>query len=448
MFLRWISAVSFVWCVFSIVGCVEATSYVTHNKSEKVSSHLLSQPPEKISHEVMANFSDKITLLGYDVDRETLAPGESVTVTWYWQCKEAVGPGWRLFTHVLDQSGRPRLNRDRAGDIRQYYQPEHWRAGMVIRDVQQIRLSKEWDSKIADIRTGIWKGKERLSGVGRGIDASHRGLGPRLEVREKKETKVVIPRAQSVPEIDGVFEGERAWAKSKVLGQFSHTLSGKPAEQKSEVRLMWDDEHLYVAMKAEDSWLSSEYKEHDDELWKADAFEIFIDPMGDKRHYYEMQVNPAGVVFDSYLPSHRKNTNDWTSNLKVKTVLDGTLNDELEDKGWSAEIAIPLASLKAGGGVPPTEDTTWRMNFFLIDKMKDRKRYSAWSPPLRGDFHALDRFGEIAFQFSKSPSAAPADKEGPSADSLKKSASDTGKVSGKRKGARAEQRSRSGPREK
>jgi len=398
MSVRWTSLLLLFNVIAFWLGCVEGSSYVSQNKSDKVKEHLLGEQPAAISHEVMANFSDKVVLLGYDVDRDSLAPGEIVTVTWYWHCKAKVGPGWRLFTHVLDETGRPRLNRDRTGPIRKYYQPEHWRPGDIIRDIQQIRLSKEWDSKIVDLRTGIWKGKERLSGMGRGIDSKNRGIGPRMRVNKKKPKRIIVPRAMIAPEIDGAFEDEKAWKRALVLDEFSHTLSGKPASQQSHVRVMWDDGNLYLAMRAVDSFLSSEYTDHDDELWKADAFEIFLDPLGDKQHYYEIQVNPAGVVFDSYLPSHRKNTNKWTSRVRVKTTVDGVLNDDQEDRGWSAELAIPFASLNEGGGVPPTAETPWRMNLFLVDKTKGRTRYSAWSPPLRGDFHALDRFGEISFQ--------------------------------------------------
>jgi hypothetical protein len=161
-----------------------------------------------------------------------------------------------------------------------------------------------------------------------------------------------------------------------------------------------------VAMVAKDDHLKSEYKNHDDSLWKQDAFEIFLDPLGDGKDYYELQVNPAGIVFDSMLPTHRKNQNEWSSKMVVKTTMDGTLNnDDAKDKGWTAELAIPFASLAKQDGVPPKPDTTWNVNFFRINMGKDKTRYSAWSPPLKGDFHALDRFGKVVFAGDVIPSS-------------------------------------------
>ena len=38
---------------------------------------------------------------------------------------------------------------------------------------------------------------------------------------------------------------------------------------------------------------------------------------------------------------------------------------------------------------------------FRVDKSDKRPSYSAWSPPLRGDFHALDMFGLVEFAAPK-----------------------------------------------
>jgi hypothetical protein len=222
--------------------------------------------------------------------------------------------------------------------------------------------------------------------------------GPRIIVKVAGPLGVVVPYTERAPIIDGEFAGEPAWKGAAKLGQFKHTMSGKPALRATDVHLMWDDENLYVAMRAEDDYLMSQYQEHDDELWHEDAFEIFLDTKGDGKRYYELQVNPAGVVFDSFLPSYRKNQNEWTSQMVVQVQREGELNEENgHDTGWTAEMAIPFSALYEEDGVPPKPGDRWRVNFFRVDKTEKKNRYSAWSPPLRGDFHALDKFGQMAF---------------------------------------------------
>ena len=84
--------------------------------------------------------------------------------------------------------------------------------------------------------------------------------------------------------------------------------------------------------------------------------------------------------------------------------VDGTLNKrEDQDKGWTAEIAIPLEDVKGMDDkstltLPPVPGNVWRINMFRMDVPQGKPQQAAgWSPPMVGDFHALDRFGEIVF---------------------------------------------------
>jgi hypothetical protein len=222
---------------------------------------------------------------------------------------------------------------------------------------------------------------------------------------------LAVPRAPQPPVIDGAFEDEAAWAGAARLEPFAETLTGAATPRPTEVRLMWDDAALYVAMKAADDNLQSKYTKNDEELWHEDAFELFLDPLGDKKDYFEIQVSPAGILFDSYLARYRKNDNAWSSGATVAAKIDGTLNDGPGDRGWSAELAIPWQALAKGGGVPPADAKGLKANFFRIDVGAEKAAYSAWSPPLRGDFHALDRFRELALVAPAAPvapAAAPA----------------------------------------
>jgi hypothetical protein len=392
--------------LFAAGACVDRASYETTDESDQVAGLILAAPPAKLGKRLDVDFGP-VTLLGYEVDRDTVEPGGEVQVTWYWRCDEAPGPGWRLFTHLLDGEGRSRVNQDRVGPLRSHFQPEHWRPGLILEDPQRIRIPQGWGSAAAELRVGLWRGEERLR-AGGGTTGSDRAKGPRLAVAAAAAPPLEIPWTATPPVIDGDLEGEDAWRAAAVLDPFQNTMDGTPAHRPTTVRLLWDATHLHVAMTAADDLLQTRYTAHDDELWNEDAFEVFLDPGGDRRHYYEIQVSPAGVVFDSHLPAYRKNRNAWSSAVRAAVALDGSLNrDGEEDHGWSAELSIPFASLDQGGGTPPAPGDVWKVNFFRVDLTPKGKRYSAWSPPLRGDFHALDRFGPVRF-------AGPRTGEGPS----------------------------------
>ncbi len=432
--------------MLALGGCLERTTYSTPDSSDRVTRYLLDRPPKNIDHPLDAKFGDKVILLGYDLDKTQVRRGEMFKITWYWQCIGAPGRGWRVFTHLFDANGKSKMNRDKIGPIRIHYQPEHWRAGLVIRDVQEILVPLVWASKILELRVGLWRGSRRMRPTGKSVVDDNSVEGPRIVVlpaelrnaeddnseKRPRPRNVSVPYTEKAPVIDGDFDDEAVWQGAVRLGGFKNVIGGllaTQAEQATDVYLMWDDDHLYVAMRAEDYYLMSRYQEHDDELWREDAFEIFLDPKGDGKWYYELQVSPGGVVFDSFLPSYRKNQNDWTSQMVVQVQRMGELNEENgDDEGWTAELAIPFSAMNEEDGVPPKPGDRWGANFFRVDKTETKNRYSAWSPPSRGDFHELDRFGQITFVKPLAATADPtAGKENPITKTAGESTAGNGK---------------------
>jgi len=207
--------------------------------------------------------------------------------------------------------------------------------------------------------------------------------------------ETLVPRAAPRPVLDGRLD-DPIWQRATPLASFLGTMKGEPSPLVTTTQLAWDETALYLAIDCVDDFIATPYRNRDDSLWKADAFELFLDPGGDGRDYLELQVSPRGTIFDSRLPRHRRNDDRWTSGLEVHVALDGTLDlDTDQDRGWRAEIRLPMADLVAVG-FRPRPGARLSANFFRVDLGRaDRKRYAAWSAPLRGDFHALDRFGTL-----------------------------------------------------
>ncbi len=386
--------------VITLSGCIENPAYVTQERSDKVAEYILKDVPN-IQHSSNVVLDGKVELLGYDIQADKPKPGSKVEITWYWKVKQDPGPGWRLFTHSIGSHNNEQFNRDMTGPVRQSFQPEHWKSGMIIKDYQSFNLPKDWVSESVEFRVGIWKGPDRMSG-NKNMDDANRIKGPSLKVSVKPpappKPPTSIAYASSTPKIDGKFQDEAAWASATALSAFTNTMKGTAVKEKTDVKIMWDEKNLYVAFFAQDTNLKSSFAEHDDELWREDAFEVFVDPQGNKKDYYEIQVSPKGIVFDSYLPKYRKNQNDWSSNTVVSVVAKGTVNNDADtDEGWYGEMAIPFESMKYGSGIPPKEGDVWALNFFRVNNDGDKTSYSAWSPPMRGDFHTLNKFGPVVF---------------------------------------------------
>jgi hypothetical protein len=392
------------------VGCVEQTPDLPSEDDIKAAKeHILTTPPTP-KYVVNADLEDKLTYLGLDVDTDTVTPGKAFTLTHYWKVNKAVTDDWKLFVHLeAPDSKKSHLNADHT-PINGKYPLQIWKAGEIIRDIHRVSVPQNWPANQVEIYVGAWKGPLRMK-ISKGPkDAENRILAVKLPTAATKETekKQVVARhiKTGAIKLDGKLD-EKDWKDAPSTGEFVRTMDGLPGEQKTRAKLLWDDKTLYVAFELEDKDIWSTLDKHDEKLWTQEAVEMFIDADGDGKTYIELQANPKGATYDSYLAGYRQNQNEWESNVKVAVKVDGTLDNRSDtDKGWVVEMAIPLEAArgkeKEMKNVPPKVGTTWRVNFFRLDMPAGKSQAgTGWSPPMVGDFHALDKFGVLTFADDK-----------------------------------------------
>lgn len=393
-------------------GCVEQPTQPNRNGAsqqelDRIRRQVVSRTAPTPQHPVSFNFDNKVELLGYDINvqNETLRPGQSVTITWYWRCRAPTGDGWRLFTH-LDDSNGPRTNQDNVGETRRAYQPERWHAGEYIRDVQSFELPADWDSPTVRIHVGLWKDATRLPVTPADrTDGDRRArvltlnTGVQLQV-----TETTVPRTATAITLDGRLD-EPAWNNAARTGPLVNPGNGNPAgatEARATAQMLWDDNNLYVAFHVTDDNLVDPSSERDQHLWEHDAVEVMIDPDGDGANYYEFQVSPRNQHFDTRY-DHARDPGpvghaDFNPEVRSGVNATGTIgNADDNDTGYDVEIAIPWSAINSGlAHTPPQAGDQVRLNLFVMDEPKTGgQRSAAWSAPRRGDFHTLERFGRI-----------------------------------------------------
>jgi hypothetical protein len=237
-----------------------------------------------------------------------------------------------------------------------------------------------------------------------------------VEPEEDEPLTLKVPRATGEVEVDGRLD-EEAWKDAVTSEPMVAPQTGGNMLPETRFKLMWDDEFLYVGYDAPDDHLHCELEERDDPIYNQDALEVFLDPDGDGKNYYELQICPKGTVFDSLLTSYRANAkdpkcNEWDSEMKAEVSVDGTLNDKEDvDEGYTAEMAIPWTDIEHAPSSPPQPGDEWRANFFRLDDAKGGKKAWAWSPPMNNDFHNLERFGVLSF-VGEAPEDSPAGESG------------------------------------
>lgn len=413
-------SICLVLCSGLTLGCVERSTELTASEQQEVDRYRSQEAPEP-EHELDISFENKVKLIGYDVSTETIEPGQRFTITWHWKCEQALDEGWLLFTHVADASGSDRLNSDGDSVIRRLYPPGRWRAGEYIKDEMTVTLGEDWNSNRASFLIGVWNGPHRLQ-ITRGAndgDNRARALSLPVNAGETERPTPAVPTTRAVKtdaeiEIDGELD-EEAWASAGTIARLVNPSSGGVAQPAASAKLLWDETNLYIGFDVTDDFLKSEYEEADDHLWEQDCVEVMIDPDGDGRNYFEMQVSPNGIVFDTRYEAARDPRPfghlDWNSELNAAVSVRGEVNDDDEDEGYTVEMAIPWAAFAHGEtpATPPTTNASWRMNLFVMDTRpgEEPQRMVAWSAPRRPDFHTLDRFGNVRFVEAGTAAAAP-----------------------------------------
>jgi len=404
---------------------------------DEIKKYILDKLPdgEKLT-ELNVNFEDKLTLLGAQIEPGlTVEPGQRVKVTMYWRAdKPLEDPEWKLFTHVLDGSGERLMNIDNVGPLRhirrnrQTWPPGGWVPGKIYVDNQSFTMPRKLKSATVQVVAGIWKGKERLAiksgpsikdnralvatlSTGVKPEQAAQGGVPQLEVAQlKKGLKV---------RLDGRLN-EDAWKDAAETPAFVNVATGQadPASPvQGSAKLLWDENALYLGVMVKDQNLVGGFDkaQKDPHLWTKDCVEIMIDPDGDgdNKDYYEIQVNPQNLVFDSHFEDYNRPRKDpdgpfgheeWSSKLESAVKLLGTLDDPKDkDEGYQVELRIPWASFDKAKKLPPQPGSSWRVNLYA---MHDNQGV-AWSPILgQGNFHKAARFGRISWVTERS--AAPA----------------------------------------
>jgi hypothetical protein len=184
-----------------------------------------------------------------------------------------------------------------------------------------------------------------------------------------------IPKGQS-PKIDGKLN-DPAWQLAPPSAGFyqREPVPGAPSSEQTEFRILYDDRRICFGIWAFDSdpgaIRASEMK-RDSGLKKGDRIAIVIDTFNDRRNGFYFATNPLGAYKDSqYTDNARITNNDWNAVWDCKTSID--------EKGWYAEIMIPLSQLRFRKS--PGE-TVWGLNVARSIVRKNEETY--WVPYPRG----------------------------------------------------------------
>ena len=102
--------------------------------------------------------------------------------------------------------------------------------------------------------------------------------------------------------VDGRLD-EASWQKAMPTASFADIRGegfAKPIYD-TRARMLWDDDFLYIGAILEEKDIVARLTQRDTIIYYDNDFEVFIDPDGDGHHYFEIENNARGVIFDLML---------------------------------------------------------------------------------------------------------------------------------------------------
>jgi hypothetical protein len=199
------------------------------------------------------------------------------------------------------------------------------------------------------------------------------------------DKNIVAVRITEEISMDGLLD-EPAWDLATPATDFVQRRPnpGAPSGERTEVRVLFDDDNLYVGFYCFDSQpdrIVVNDLEEDFNFRGSDGVTLAIDSRHDLRSGFLFVANPAGAKSDGQVSLTRLDL-DWDGVWDV-----GASRD---DEGWYAEFVIPFKTLR----FTLAESQEWGINFNrrVIRLNED----SDWAPiPIRYNISRVSQYGTL-----------------------------------------------------
>lgn len=193
-----------------------------------------------------------------------------------------------------------------------------------------------------------------------------------LNGQEYEKRTYNATRTDNPPVINGVLDDE-AWGTGEWDGDFKQyePAEGSAVKQKTEFKLLYDDNNIYIAIKAYDNApdsIVSRMTRRDDT--EGDEVVVAIDSYFDQRTAFGFGVSAAGVKSDLIWTDDGMNEDETFDPIwYVKT--------GIYDWGWAAEMRIPFTQLRFSA----QENQVW--GFEVMRDIYRHDETDLWQPIAR-----------------------------------------------------------------
>ena len=143
---------------------------------------------------------------------------------------------------------------------------------------------------------------------------------------------------------------------------------GAPGSERTEVWILFDADHIYVAGRLWDSappdaWVANEMRRDTSQLRENDTLWVAFDTFNDRRNGVAFYTNPLGAIGDFQITNEGNPNGDWNPVWDVRT---GRF-----EGGWTVEMEIPFKSLRYRAEAAPV----WGVQMRRLVRRKNERTY-------------------------------------------------------------------------
>jgi hypothetical protein len=198
--------------------------------------------------------------------------------------------------------------------------------------------------------------------------------------------RITAVRAKGKITVDGRLD-EADWERARPAKDFLQRDpdEGKAATEPTEVRVLFDDEAIYVGARMfdrEPARIARRLTRRDDDSEGiADSIKIAFDAHHDHLTGAVFSVTAAGSLGDGVLFNDSSDDNTWDA------VWDAAVS--IDDKGWIAELRIPFSQLR----FPAADRQVWGMH--AVRYLQRNNEETWWSLVPKKESGLVSRMGEV-----------------------------------------------------
>ncbi len=199
-----------------------------------------------------------------------------------------------------------------------------------------------------------------------------------------RSTKAVFLGNENM-KIDGVLD-EKIWEKVNWSGGFYQQKpnDGAPETYKTEFCILYDDDYIYVGIKAHDPEPDKikAILTRRDNYTESDWLYVSFDSYNDNRTAFEFGINAAGVKHDL------KRFDDENADYNWDAIWDG--NSKINENGWAAEWKIPFKELR----FTSSDEMEWGFEVYRELPRHDNE-LSVWSYWAQSETGFVSNYGTL-----------------------------------------------------